>query len=112
MDTSRREDGRIHPQWWMPPFLVPIADVAPVESGTGDEALQQVPNPASGGSGRRTHMHYTNSERIEGFASTHALVSPRDKPTILHLDSAITVRASHLCLLLLSIPFLIHTLPC
>ena len=66
----------------MPPFLVPIAVVAPVQAGTGEEALQQVPDPASAGTSLK-YQHYTNIHRMERLATTHALVTTvdRHKPT-------------------------------
>ena len=77
----------------MPPFLVPIAAVAPVQGQTEDctrkAVLPQFSNsPASGGP--KTRQHYTNIFRVECLARTHPLVhrvdfhkleKSRDKPT-------------------------------
>ena len=61
----------------MPPFLVPIADVAPVEGDTVDctqkAVLPQFSNsPASGGP--KTRQHYSNIFRVECLARSHPLV--------------------------------------
>ena len=61
----------------MPPFLVPIADVAPVQGQTmkctRKAVLPQFSNsPASGGPKKR--QHYTNIFRVECLARTHPLV--------------------------------------
>ena len=71
--STRDEVGRIIEEWWMPPFLVPNADVAPVPKGSGEEALMQCSvDPASGGP--ETHQHYTNIHRIARLASCHPMV--------------------------------------
>ncbi len=71
--TARDPVGRIIQEWWMPPFLVPIADVAPVPGVFCEQALMQCSvDPASGGP--ETHQHYTNIHRIACLASCHPRV--------------------------------------
>ena len=75
--TTKGPTGRIQQEWWMPPFLVPIADVARVQGRTQDctqkAVLPQFSNsPASGGP--KTRQHYTNIFRVECLARSHPLV--------------------------------------
>ncbi len=73
--SKHDKDGRTIQEWWMmpPPFLAPIADVASVPKGWGEEALTQCSvDPASGGP--RTHQHYTNIRRIARLADCHPMV--------------------------------------
>ena len=72
------DTGRKQQEWWMPPFLVPIANVACVQGGTPEctqkAVLQQFSTtPASGGP--KTQMHYTNIFRVECLARSHPLVN-------------------------------------
>ena len=75
--TNLNQEGRTHQEWWMPPFLVPIAEVAAVQGetpGTTEKAvlLQFSDDPGSGGP--NTQQHYTNIHRIECLARSHPLV--------------------------------------
>ena len=92
--TNLNQEGRTHQEWWMPPFLVPIAEVAAVQwetPGTTEKAvlLQFSDDPGSGGP--KTQQHYTNIHRIECLARTHPKVvmvgwhkvgKSKDPPTI------------------------------
>ncbi len=81
--TARDPVGRIIQEWWMPPFLVPIADVAPVPGVFCEQALMQCSvDPASGGP--ETHQHYTNIHRIASLANCHPRVVAlgRQWPTV------------------------------
>ena len=62
----------------MPPFLVPIADVARVQGDTEESTQKAVlpqfsTSPASGGP--KTLQHYTNIFRVECLARSHPLVN-------------------------------------
>ena len=75
----------------MPPFLVPIANVACVQGGTPEctqkAVLQQFSTtPASGGP--KTQMHYTNIFRVECLARSHPLVNKVEKHKISKLSDA------------------------
>ena len=75
--TNLNQEGRTHQEWWMPPFLVPIAEVAAVQGetpGTTEKAvlLQFSDDPGSGGP--KTQQQYTNIHRIECLARSHPLV--------------------------------------
>ena len=77
LHASPDQEGRTHQEWWMPPFLVPIANVAVVQGetpGTTEKAvlLQYSADGASGGP--KTQQHYTNIHRIECLARTHPKV--------------------------------------
>ena len=77
LHASPDQEGRTHQEWWMPPFLVPIAEVAAVQGetpGTTEKAvlLQFSDDPGSGGP--KTQQQYTNIHRIECLARSHPLV--------------------------------------